>query len=106
MDRKAHVLEGTARRSQPIDAENFLLRRLFNLGKEPANIPSDHILEQRIHWHLGGAVGRHQPAVAQYGHAIGNAGDLLQTMADVDEAHSLLSQLIDLSEEPLSLLSA
>ena len=48
----------------------------------------------------------HQPAVAQHGHPVGNPGDLLQPMADVDEAHALLSQLINLSEEPFCLLAA
>ena len=51
-------------------------------------------------------MGRDAPAVPQDGDPIGDAGDLLEAVADVNERYSLGAKLLDLREETLGLLAA
>ena len=51
-------------------------------------------------------MGCHEPSIAQNGHSIGDARNFLQPMADVNKAHALLPELIDLSKEVFGFIAS
>jgi hypothetical protein len=106
VDREAHILERVVRRRELVHAKDLFLGRLVDLWEDSIDAPSDHTLQQNVHRHLCSVVRRHQSPITQDGHSVGDARDLFKAMADIDEAHPLLPQLINLCKEPLCFLSA
>jgi hypothetical protein len=60
---------------------------------------ADHALHQFFFTHTGHGAHIDQPAIAQHGHAVGDALQLLEPVRHVDDGHTARLQQIDLLEE-------
>src|SRR5581483_4554768 len=105
---EADVGEGTLRAGQSGNLQYCLSigRRMLDDREHPIEGAPDHLLDQCLDWNLRGVVSGDQPAVPQDRDTIGDAGDLLQPVADIDEADAFCLEPIDLLEQPLSLIRA
>ncbi len=102
-DGKGDVAEGLFRRRQGLDRQDFLTLRRHDGRKHAVERPSDHGLDERLHRHLCGVVAAHPFAIAEHQDAVGDAGDLVEPVADVDETHALAFQAEDLLEQVIRL---
>ncbi len=106
-DREADVGESALGARQPFDLDQRRRAgRRRDVREHAIERPADHLLDQRLDRHLGGLVGRDEAPVAQDEHAVRDAGDLVEAVADVDEADAFGLQPADLLEEPLGLFGA
>ena len=69
-----------------------------------AQVATDHVAHDLVLGQAGRLAHRDQAAVAQDGHAVGQAQDLVESMAHVDDGHALRAQPAHEGEEALDLL--
>ena len=69
-----------------------------------AQLAADHQAHDLVLGQLRRRAHRDEPAVAQDGHPVGEAQDLAQAVADVDDGHALVAQAADEREQALDLL--
>ena len=74
-------------------------RRLGHAEPE-IDVAADHQPDHAVARHLGDRQRRHQPAVAQHRHAIGERHDFLEPVRDVDAADAVGAQGADQREQP------
>ena len=108
LDRKTHVGEGAfgARQALNFDQRRGLWAGQWDRRKHAVQRPADHVLDQRLRWNLRRLVRPHELSVPQHRDAVGDAGDLVEPMTDIDEAYAFLLEAADLFEQPLRLLRA
>ena len=106
-DREADVLECAFLAGQAFDLDQRRRGRgRRNFREHPVQRPADHLLDQRLDRDLRVVVGRHQPSVAEHDDPVRDAGDLVEAMADVDEADAVGFQAADLLEQALGFLAS
>ena len=105
-DREADVLERAIVAGQALDLDQRRRRRRrLDVGKHPVERSADHLLDQRLDRNLRVVVVRHQPSVAQHRDPVGDTGDLVEPVTDVDEADAFGFQTADLLEQALGFLA-
>ena len=88
-----------ARPRQALRAQDLLSRRRPPPGEVVAQLPARHQLHQLRHRDLADAAGGHVAPVAQHGHAMADARDLLHAVGDVDDGHAPSGEPLDGGEE-------
>jgi hypothetical protein len=74
------------------------------LGEQLLELSADHELDQVIRRGARGQAGRDRRTLAQHGHPVADASDLVESMRDVDHADAFISEASDDVEEGLDLV--
>ena len=106
MDREADIAEGAGGGAQLLDAQDLARGGWLRLGKQALDAAPDHVAQQHAHRHVGPLMPGNELAVAQHHDPVGDAGDLIQPVADIDERDALGLEPRDLREQPVGLAAA
>ena len=95
---QVHVVEARMLR-EAADLEQRLADLRLELGEQVLDPAADHHVDEIVLAHVGNVSGRDIGAVAQHRDPVGEHEDLLEAVADVDDADAALAQQADDAEQ-------
>ena len=98
-----HIFEraGTA---EPLDPQHRVAGHVAGAHEEVADVPTDHLADEKLAIGLGREAGGDVPAVVEHGDSVGDAEHLVEPVADEQHGDATAAQPVHLVEQSVDLM--